>query len=86
MRAKIGDRVLVHGHVDEIRKDTVIIRNDGGYFGTIWNEILVADNFVLCRDCKHWKNKHLCEALSRYGSFDTNSTFYCGFAERRTDD
>ena len=36
---KIGDEVFVHGYVDEIRKDTIIIRNDGGYFGTIRNEI-----------------------------------------------
>ena len=36
---KIGDEVFVHGYVDEIRKDTVIIRNDGGYFGTTGSEI-----------------------------------------------
>ena len=36
---KIGDRVFVRGYVDEIRKDTVIIRNDGGYFGTIPSEV-----------------------------------------------
>ena len=37
---KIGDEVFVHGYVDEIRKDCVIIRNDGGYFGTIEDEIV----------------------------------------------
>ena len=36
---KIGERVLVQGYVDEIRKDTIIIRNSGGYFGTSPNEI-----------------------------------------------
>lgn len=36
---KIGDRVLVRGIVDEIRKDTVIIKNRGGYFGTDPREI-----------------------------------------------
>ena len=36
---KIGDHVYVHGIVDEIRKDTVIIRNEGGYFGTVASEI-----------------------------------------------
>ena len=36
---KIGDRIYVRGYVDEIRKDTVIVRNDGGYFGTTWNEV-----------------------------------------------
>ena len=36
---KIGQEVLIHGYVDEIRKDTVIIRNDGGYFGTVEYEV-----------------------------------------------
>ena len=37
---RIGDEIYVHGYVDEIRKDTVIIRNNGGYFGTVSNEIV----------------------------------------------
>lgn len=37
---KIGDEVYVHGYIDEIRKDTVIIRNDGGYFGTDKGELV----------------------------------------------
>lgn len=40
---KIGDEVHVHGYVDEIRKDVVIIRNNGGYFGTVLEEVLLAD-------------------------------------------
>jgi hypothetical protein len=36
---KIGDEVFVHGYVDEMRKGTIIIRNDGGYFGTVPNEV-----------------------------------------------
>lgn len=39
---KIGDRCFVHGYVDEIRKDTVIIRNSGGYFGTDPSEVTAA--------------------------------------------
>lgn len=39
----IGDEVWVHGYVDEIRKDVIIIRNDGGYFGTVKGEIVIAD-------------------------------------------
>ena len=35
----IGDRIFVRGYIDEIRKDTVIVRNDGGYFGTILSEV-----------------------------------------------
>ena len=36
---KVGDEVFVHGYVDEIRKDVIIIRNDGGYFGTVPSEM-----------------------------------------------
>lgn len=36
---KIGDRVFVRGYIDEIRKDTVIVRNNGGYFGTVLSEV-----------------------------------------------
>lgn len=37
---RIGDEVYVHGYVDEIRKDVIIIRNEGGYFGTVEDEIV----------------------------------------------
>ena len=37
---KIGDEVYVHGFIDEIRPDTIIIENRGGYFGTVKNEIV----------------------------------------------
>ena len=36
---KIGETVYVRGTVDEIRKDVVIIKNEGGYFGTVPEEI-----------------------------------------------
>lgn len=36
---KIGDEVLIQGYIDEIRNDVVIIRNEGGYFGTVKSEI-----------------------------------------------
>ncbi len=36
---KIMDEVFIHGYVDEIRNDTVIIRNKGGYFGTDKTEV-----------------------------------------------
>lgn len=38
---------------------------------------------IRCGECKHWKNDHLCEVLSRFGTFETEVYFYCGFAERR---
>ena len=36
---KIGDKVYIRGTIDEIRKDVVIIKNKGGYFGTVKEEI-----------------------------------------------
>lgn len=37
---KIGDEIYVHGYIDEIRKDIVIIKNEGGYFGTVPSEVI----------------------------------------------
>ena len=47
---KIGDEVYVHGYVDEIRKDCVIIRNEGGYFGTVEDEIISVEIKGLYKD------------------------------------
>ena len=86
---KIGDRVYVHGHVDEIRKDTVIIRNDGGYFGTVKSEIVEAQNpadivnVIRCKNCEHYSaddDETYCDTL---GIFGTSPTSYCSFAKRR---
>lgn len=38
---------------------------------------------IRCKNCEHWKNEHLCESLSRFGSFETKADFYCGYAERK---
>ena len=43
---KIGDEVYVHGYVDEIRSDAVIIRNNGGYFGTARSEVRPNDEDI----------------------------------------
>ena len=47
----IGEEVLIHGYIDEIRKDIVIIRNEGGYFGTVTEEIRSrSENPNTCED------------------------------------
>lgn len=38
---KIGDEVYIHGYIDEIRNDTVIIKNDDGYFVTVEPEVVL---------------------------------------------
>lgn len=47
---KIGDEIYIHGYIDEIRGDTVIIRNEGGYFGTTKEEVKSKEEFD---DCYH---------------------------------
>ena len=43
----IGDEVYIHGYIDEIRgKDHLIIRNDGGYFGTVRSEASLVKSAV----------------------------------------
>ena len=38
---------------------------------------------IRCKDCKRWKNRHLCESLSRFGTFETKENFFCGYGEER---
>ena len=47
---KIGQEVFVHGHIDEIRKDVVIIRNEGGYFGTVPDELCEMPRWITDRN------------------------------------
>ena len=53
---KIGDEVYVHGYVDEIRNGTIIIRNEGGYFGTALDEVMSSarPEIIRCKDCKFY--------------------------------
>lgn len=46
----------------------------------------VEQRHIRCVDCKHWINHHLCESLSRYGTFETKAEFFCGYAERKVDE
>ena len=50
---KIGDEVFIHGYIDEIRKDTIIIRNEGGYFGTVEEEITDIDHICPYDYCRY---------------------------------
>jgi len=51
---KIGDEIYVHGYVDEIRKNCVIVRNKGGYFGTVQEEISEAIPPIDLREMDLW--------------------------------
>ena len=41
------------------------------------------NSIVRCKDCRFWKNEHLCLVMSRYGSIDTKAEHYCSWGERR---
>ena len=51
---KIGDEVYIHGYIDEIRSDVVIIRNEGGYFGTVPSEVNCSEKPNNCDTCRNW--------------------------------
>jgi len=78
---KIGDRVFVHGYVDEIRKDTVIIRNNGGYFGTIPSEIIKGD-LVRCKGCIWYLKDGSCARhFKQFEPYD-----FCSYGDRGEED
>ena len=66
-----------------------------GEIGGFYNQIIENDieklkklpsaqpEIVHCENCKHWKNNHLCECLSRYGTFDTQKDFFCGYGKEK---
>ena len=37
---------------------------------------------VRCRDCKHFKNGHLCEYFSQYGTIEMQEDDYCSRGEK----
>lgn len=73
--ADISKKVdMMHEYIYKIVKDC-----DGVYCYIKQGEM------IRCKECEHWKNEHLCESLSKFGSFETKADFHCGYAERRTD-
>ena len=66
---KIGDEVYVHGYIDEIRNDVIIIRNDGGYFGTAPSEVVNQEPNEDKRTIKHTET-HACDCISRQAAVD----------------
>ena len=95
---KIGDRVFVRGYIDEIRKDTVIIRNAGGYFGTIPSEVITGElpsaqpEIIRCKDCKWYgradKRRFYrgTDCLQKRIDTIVPDKDFCSRAERRTDE
>ena len=63
---KIGDRIYVRGYIDEIRKDTIIIRNAGGYFGTIPSEVITGElPSAQPERTQERTETHACDCISR---------------------
>ena len=40
-------------------------------------------DIVRCKECKFWKNKHLCATWSAFGTIETNPDDFCSYGERR---
>lgn len=43
----------------------------------------IIGEIVRCKDCRFWKNEHLCLVMSRYGTMETKAEHYCSWGERR---
>ena len=41
---------------------------------------------VRCEDCKHWSRESICDGFCSNDCMRHDEDFYCGYAERRTDD
>lgn len=81
---KIGDEVYVHGYVDEIRNDTIIIRNDGGYFGTVESEISERTS-ITCPDCIYGESFGNLIYCVRNGSYWNGRNGFCSKAQKKED-
>lgn len=51
--------------------------------GALFREPTVLFDAVRCRDCNHWKNQHICEAWSRFGTIETTAEQFCSYGEKR---
>lgn len=80
---KIGEEVYIHGFIDEIRKDTIIIRNEGGYFGTVKEEVesgTPAEWEMFKDDADETKYKcSFCEELALDDGNEPYLSRYCPF-------
>lgn len=81
---KIGDEVYIHGYIDEIRKDVVIIQNAGGYFGTVESEIAELPEIIRCKECRWWEKatdsiQGWCDLMKMYPT----GGWFCGNAQRK---
>lgn len=84
---RIGDEVFIHGYVDEIRKDMVIIRNSGGYFATVPHEIKCE---APAEPVGYWaydveQKRYVCPFCGYNTQWLLKTTKECPICERRLD-
>ena len=39
-------------------------------------------DIVHCRECKYWRNEHLCQGWSKFGTIETDADDFCSYGER----
>lgn len=50
---------------------------------TVLKYLSAQPEIIHCENCEHWKNNHLCECMSRYGTFETPKDFFCGYGKAK---
>lgn len=65
------------------RDIATIIENEQDMRVMLQNAERPKGDLVRCKDCRFWKNEHLCLVMSRYESIYTKAEHYCSWGERR---
>ncbi|MBP3773161.1 MAG: hypothetical protein J6I53_10815 [Treponema sp.] len=80
---RIWDRCEeIEAHLPEGDPDKTGYKMIADYLA-VWKYLNAQPEIVHCEFCKHWKNNHLCECLSRYGTFETPKDFFCGYGKAK---
>lgn len=82
MKKKIGDEVFVHGRINEIRGRTIIIENNGGYFGTDCSEVYAIPSCRYCEFSEEHGFNLFCKYWHRYTYWDG----FCHFGNKAEDE
>ena len=82
---RIGDEVYIHGFVDEVRKDVVIIKNADEIIPSAQPEI------IRCKDCKYITEHYDTDGNVPYwtcSEWDSGTDYdgFCHYAERSEDE
>jgi len=63
-----------------------------GYSDKLWKAAYergkaeALDEIIHCKDCKHWSRETICDGFCSEDCMRHDEDFYCGYAERKTNE